>query len=159
MNRQNERKLADRFPAFWHKLYGKHEETCMAYGFTCGDGWFPLIWNLCLAIEEELKRNPTEGFIVKQVKEKFETLRFYVDNSSDAIDSLIAKAEEDSWTTCEVCGAKTDTAPAPDSCVLVRCKDHRDNLQIIRNSGLKEFTGAYEQVLSRHDSLFRRLSQ
>jgi hypothetical protein len=29
-------------------------QTCMCWGFDHGDGWFEIIWQLSLAIEEEL---------------------------------------------------------------------------------------------------------
>jgi hypothetical protein len=40
-----------------------------------------------------------------QVKEKFGTLRFYLDTSlGDEIDALVAEAEAASGVTCEACG-------------------------------------------------------
>jgi hypothetical protein len=30
-------------------------QTCMCWGFDHGDGWFEIIWQLSLAIEEELQ--------------------------------------------------------------------------------------------------------
>lgn len=31
------------------------QHTCLCWGFDCGVGWFPIIWQLSLAIEDELK--------------------------------------------------------------------------------------------------------
>jgi len=41
---------------------------------------------------------------VVQVKEKFSTLRFYIDNGNEKIDELIQEAEKKASETCEVCG-------------------------------------------------------
>ena len=41
---------------------------------------------------------------VHQVKEKFGGLRFYIGSGDDAVFDRIAKAENDSYDTCEVCG-------------------------------------------------------
>jgi hypothetical protein len=41
-----------------------------------------------------------------QVKEKYGTLRFYMSISTQEIEDLIEKAEEESETTCEYCGTQ-----------------------------------------------------
>lgn len=83
-----------------------------------GDGWFSILDNLC----KELIPIISENFKVAQIKEKFGGLRFYydlkdynqldvlysshvsIDNIRNKINNLIAKAEADSFETCEVCG-------------------------------------------------------
>jgi hypothetical protein len=45
------------------------------------------------------------AFRVAQVKEKFGGLRFYVDNSNEAIDALVDEAESESYSICEQCGS------------------------------------------------------
>jgi len=73
----------------------------MCFGFECENGWFDLIWNLCIQIEKE---NP-EDFEVCQVKEKFGTLRFYpLGGAPEKIWDLIDAAEKKSETICEICG-------------------------------------------------------
>ena len=63
-------------------------------------------------IDEEIKGkkfrkvpNKVEQVIVSQVKEKFGTLRFYVDRDNDEIHAMINMAESMSARTCEVCGS------------------------------------------------------
>ena len=108
MNEENTQKLFDRFTFF--KPERPITEALMAFGFECGDGWFNLIWDLCIDLEkivnEEEKEFPDEYFEVVQVKEKFGTLRFYVDGGTDAIYKRINKAETDSGVTCEQCGKR-----------------------------------------------------
>jgi len=57
MNKENTKKLLKRFPLLYRGYYKDMRQTCMCWGFSCGDGWFDLLWMLSLAIEDELKRN------------------------------------------------------------------------------------------------------
>lgn len=63
----------------------------------CGPGWEKLIAPL-------LERADLEDVTVRQVKEKFGGLRFYVDSASDELYELIDQAERDSIKICEMCG-------------------------------------------------------
>lgn len=102
MRSELEAKFFNRFD-FFHPEKPR-TETLMCFGFECGDGWFGLIWDLCEEIDKMLKANNVEGFEVIQVKEKLGGLRFYCNNSTKEIDQAINKAEEKSYTICEVCG-------------------------------------------------------
>jgi len=80
-------------------------QSCMAWGFECGEGWYPLIEELLAKL---LSLN-APGLIIEQVKEKFGGLRVYYradvpENLYDKIDSLISFYEKKSYTICEVCG-------------------------------------------------------
>jgi hypothetical protein len=48
--------LIKRFPMLYRGYYKSMRETCMCWGFDVGDGWYPIIYSLSLAIEDELKR-------------------------------------------------------------------------------------------------------
>jgi ribosomal protein L37AE/L43A len=76
----------------------------MCWGITTGDGWYDIIDNLCAKIQKICDNKPyqTEA---SQVKEKFGGLRFYTDHSSEEIEKLIEKAEQESLETCENCGS------------------------------------------------------
>lgn len=63
MNEELTRKLVQRFPVIYQGFYDNMSETCMCWGFECGDGWFPIIWQLSLAIESEL------GYTQGQIEE------------------------------------------------------------------------------------------
>jgi hypothetical protein len=119
MKKELEEKLFKRF-SFFHPE-ASIQESLMAFGFEHDDGWFDIIWKLCEDLEKENKRmidemDPNDKtkillqkgelslFRVAQVKEKFGTLRFYTDLSSDGMDKLIREAEKKSEVTCEVCG-------------------------------------------------------
>lgn len=81
--------------------------------FECGDGWYTLLRWLSLELVKHIKSVPKhshmeeeEPFHPTQVKEKYGTLRFYVNHECDDISDLIARAEKTSARTCEVCGEK-----------------------------------------------------
>lgn len=64
-----------------------------------GKGWWPLLDKLHVDI---MKIDP--GYSVGQVKEKFGTLRLYLDGLSEASHKLVRECEDESGKICEVCG-------------------------------------------------------
>ena len=80
------------------------QSSCMGFGFECGDGWYSLIDSLCLSIQNYVSSNKKPQPVVVQVKEKFGTLRFYIEGSDDLIDGMIWFAETLSGRICELCG-------------------------------------------------------
>ncbi len=72
-----------------------------SYFFAVDEGWFELIKNL---INELIIAGWNKE--VKQVKEKFSTLRFYINEGSDEIHNIIFKYEKLSAEICEKCGDK-----------------------------------------------------
>ena len=93
MKTENENKLYEKFNFI--------NEKYLIDGVCCGDGWFGLLYDLCIEIE---KSGVPKDFIVSQIKEKFGGLRFYVSSCSNEVFDLIDKAEQDSYTICERCG-------------------------------------------------------
>jgi hypothetical protein len=85
------------------------QETCMCWGFECGDGWFQILNQLMSNIQHHIDwKNRKEEVVpqvtVDQVKEKFGTLRFYYTGGDDYISGLVNMAESMSGVTCEQCG-------------------------------------------------------
>jgi hypothetical protein len=73
------------------------------FGFECEDGWFQLLWDLCIEIEPYCGKH----FQVTQVKEKFGGLCFYTSGwDDDKVHDIISKYESLSYETCETCGKK-----------------------------------------------------
>lgn len=106
MRQELERKIVVRWPT-WFDVDGDVRRTRMADGFAHGDGWFPLLWQLCEDLEPEVQQMEKETgtpFRVLQVKEKFGALRFYVAHSNPDVDLIIAAAQQRSLRTCELCG-------------------------------------------------------
>lgn len=103
MNRELELKLVEKYPKLFQD-YGKSpQETCMAWGCECGDGWYLILDELF----EKLSKYP--DVILVQVKEKFGTLRVYTGGVSaedyDDVHYHVERAYYKSSRTCEDCGA------------------------------------------------------
>lgn len=97
--------LCSKFPKIFADRRADCKSTAMCWGFECDDGWFNIIYGLCLQIQNYCDAHPeVEQVTAMQVKEKFGTLRFYIFGGNDFIDKLIGEAEELSSYTCEVTG-------------------------------------------------------
>jgi hypothetical protein len=81
------------------KPYGEPTEY-PGIAFCFGDGWLDLVDNLM----EDLFDLGWDGD-VRQTKEKLGGLRFYIGAGTEEIFDKIDKAEEESLTICETCGA------------------------------------------------------
>ena len=67
-------------------MNGDVRHTLMPFGFQCGDGWFDILWRLCVDLEPlvaELEKETGDRFEVVQVKQKVGTLRFYVSHHAE----------------------------------------------------------------------------
>jgi hypothetical protein len=82
-----------------------------------GPGWADI---LC-RVYAKLPKTTT----VTTVKEKYGSLRIYIENGSDRTFDLIQMAEEESETTCELCGkpGEIDVKCGWYKCRCVECKD------------------------------------
>lgn len=112
--RRVEGKFSDlvlRYP-FLYQIDEWNDELFGRFGFECGEGWFGLLDRLSAKLTELFSDLPHEDWPrVVQVKEKFSTLRYYIDYPVELtkefrskIDSAVAVAEAESAKTCEVCG-------------------------------------------------------
>jgi hypothetical protein len=122
MNTENTKKLFYRFDFFHPET--PIDQSLMGFGFEHADGWFDLIWQLCLDIEDALHNLEPDAqmdFRVLQVKEKYGTLRFYANWGTDKIFDLIEDAEEKSARICEICGKEGRINS--EGWVTVRCSD------------------------------------
>lgn len=98
MNRNNTLALIESFPDLYSGYTGDVMQTLMPFGFECGDGWYDIIWDLSEQLEPL-------GVVAVQVKEKYGTLRFYIDYGTAEAYDYIYEAEARSAYTCEACGA------------------------------------------------------
>lgn len=103
--------LCQRFPNLYRDRRGNPRETLMCFGFSCGDGWFNIVYMLSSALENLSTSFPELGDLrAMQVKEKFGGLRFYLNGVPTApalrkiVDGVVRSAEYLSISTCEVCG-------------------------------------------------------
>ena len=128
MKQELDNLLCEKYPKMMVNRNKSMIETCMCWGFECGDGWFNILDQLMSNIQhhidwKEKQQNSAITFNSKvkpeefrevpelipqvtldQVKEKFGTLRFYYTGGDEYIRGMVTMAESMSGTTCETCG-------------------------------------------------------
>ena len=122
--------LCSKYPKIFAERHADPLQTAMCWGFACGDGWYPLIDNLCSQIQFHLEHNAKKGtpqFVAVQVKEKFGGLRFYGTGGDDKIHAFIWFAESISGRICEECGTMKDVMTYGMGWVRTLCPEHADN--------------------------------
>lgn len=134
MRKDLDNELCRRFPSIFVDRNGNPRQTAMHWGFP-EDGWYQLIYNLCLRLE---RVNPDA--IAVQVKEKFGGLRFYAVNSNEDGQRAIAAAENASYCICEWCG-RAGTSVGSGSWVRTLCEKCRTK----ERKGWKPWCGWWEK--------------
>jgi hypothetical protein len=95
------KQMEERFPKMFAEPYG---------GFCCGEGWWPILEELCGQIQHHINWKNKQSEVVPQVtvgqiKEKFGGLRFYYSGGDDEISGMVRMAESWASRSCETCGA------------------------------------------------------
>ena len=109
--------LCVKYPKIFAQRNMDMTETCMCWGFCCGDGWYQILDSLCGQIQHHIdwKQEQKEKYgrgdgckqvVAVQVKEKFGGLRFYYNGGDDTVDGMVRMAESWAANTCETCGEK-----------------------------------------------------
>jgi len=96
-------------------------ESLIPFGLECGSGWYRIIDTLCRLIQHYVQDHPDNSVEAVQVKEKFGSLRFYINGGDDYVDGLITFAEAMSYMTCEQCGS-TDGVTQTKGWVYTLCR-------------------------------------
>ncbi len=125
MSPELDERLCTRYPLLYRQRNGDPRQTCMCWGFECGDGWFDLLDDVSRKLERAIEALPAEErehTYAQQVKEKFGGLRLYLSSGTDEMYAAIDQAEELSQRTCEVCGAPGE--PRGGGWVKTLCSDH-----------------------------------
>ena len=66
MKQEHDDYLVEKYPKLFKNRYADMTETCMCWGFECGDGWFNIINNLCSLIQGHIDwRNDQRDRTVK----------------------------------------------------------------------------------------------
>ena len=102
MSPENTQKLINIYPALFQGIDPMMPFSL--FSFECGNGWFDLLKECIEAIKEIDEREKLD-LQVHQIKEKYGTLRFYLNYYVNEVEEVIRKAEERSEVTCEHCGA------------------------------------------------------
>jgi hypothetical protein len=125
MDAELQQKLYEKYPDLFSNKDKGIQNSCMAWGCECGNGWYEIISSVCWMIKqhednkrwrkEYLEKNEPERlseeqeyFPVKfdQVKEKYGGLRLYFSGGDEYVEGLVSMAEAMSYKICEVCGNK-----------------------------------------------------
>ncbi len=125
MNKKLQQKFYDKYPKIFVQRKLPMTETCMCWGIDCGDGWYWLIDNLCSSLQFDIDKNNEPQLEAVQVKEKFGTLRFYTNGSTDKQDGMISLAEFMSSSICENCGEIGKTTTNKVGYIQTLCKKCR----------------------------------
>lgn len=107
MDKELQDKIFNDFPELYSDKDKSMLVTCMCWGIETENGWFNIIYNLSKEIEiERLKLCEEYRKLVKvvQVKEKYGTLRYYLNHETDEMSFWIREVENKSEITCEICG-------------------------------------------------------
>lgn len=87
------------------------DDLYSAFGCECGDGWYEILYQMCVRIQKAYADvGITPDIVMLQIKEKYGTLRVYwsAENGDQrlhkTLDSIIQEAEKASASVCEICG-------------------------------------------------------
>ena len=146
MKQELDQLLCEKYPKMMVNRNKNMQETCMCWGFECGDGWFNILDQLMGNIQHHIDwKNRKEEVVAQvtldQVKEKFGTLRFYYSGGDDVIDGMVRMAEAMSGVTCEECSAPAQThGPGWIRTICEPCETKRETerAQYAKSNGLEE---------------------
>ena len=108
MKPELEKQLVEKYPKIFKMVGSTPQESCMAWGIECRDGWYQLIYELCRELQHNTDVNGQPQIVAAQVKQKFGGLRFYVNSGTDEQYGSIHFAETFSLSICEECGTTKD---------------------------------------------------
>jgi len=125
MNPENTKKLYDKYPKIFIQKDLTIQQSCMPWGFECGDGWYWLIDQLCDCIQSYIDSNNIYQVEATQVKEKYGTLSFYYHGGDNTTSGMIWLAECMSGSICEECGS-IEAVTQTEGWIKTRCKNCLD---------------------------------
>lgn len=106
MKKELQEKLFENYPKIFACRQKETRDNLMYFGIDTGDGWYWIIDHLCKSIQSYVDNNKKPQPVAFQVKEKYGTLRFYLqDDIDEMISGMIWLAEDLSGVTCEECGS------------------------------------------------------
>lgn len=99
-----DQKLITKYPKIFADRYGDLRTTAMCWGFSCDDGWYWLIDELCSLLQWDIDHNRQPQIVASQVKEKYGRLCFYTHSATERQQGMISTIEYLSTVVCELCG-------------------------------------------------------
>ena len=123
MRQELQDKLYEKYPNLFSNKDKSIQESCMAWGIECNDGWYDLLSSVCWRIfqhekniaeriayrnkngqENEYSDLDYEPVKFDQIKEKFGGIRIYYTGGDDYVQGVVSLADEMSYKICEACG-------------------------------------------------------
>ena len=146
MRQELDKLLCEKYPKMMVNRNLPMTETCMCWGFDCGDGWYNILNQLMGNIQHHIDWKNRNGEVVPQVtldqvKEKFGTLRFYYTGGDEYIHGMVAMAEAMSGVTCEGCGnvgERKGGGWVHTYCEPCETKRERERAEYAKSNGLEE---------------------
>ena len=164
MKQELDKLLCEKYPKMMVNRNKNMQETCMCWGFECGDGWYNILDQLMGNIQHHIdwkekqrkwaiewnKEHPDElravpdvvpQVTLDQVKEKFGTLRFYYSGGDDYISGMVSLAESMTGVTCEECSAPAEThGPGWIRTICKLCEEKREaeRAEYAKKNGFEE---------------------
>jgi hypothetical protein len=126
MNPDLEKKLYEKYPKIFKQVGLSAQESCMAWGVACNDGWYHILDDLCATLQKISDQEDVPQVEAAQIKEKFGTLCFYVDHATEEHRTAIRAAEALSARTCERCGTMRDVKRRSGGWILTLCDECED---------------------------------
>lgn len=117
------RRIMIAFPEVFGKPPWRIEETNLAWGLSCGKGWYPLIESLSADLTTIVQQDDLSRFQARQVKQKLGKLRFYSKGGNDRTADRIRQAEFEAASKCEHCGMHTAELKSLGGWLTTTCDD------------------------------------
>jgi hypothetical protein len=115
-------KLIEKYPLFFEYLKEHNGPIIpIQFGFEISDGWYWLLEQLMEEIYNYCNSNDKKIPDIIQIKEKFGSLRFYIQGGDEMIDGMIWLAESMSYKICEKCGT-TENIGHTKSWIITLCE-------------------------------------
>lgn len=114
-------------PELQDQLIKKYPKILSNIYLEVGNGWYNIIDNLCEWLQFNTNNNNDRPQVkAVQVKEKFGSLRFYVENASNSQFAVISFVEHLTRYICEQCGSR-DNVTQEGSWIKTLCTKCRRN--------------------------------
>lgn len=127
MKQELQNKLVEKYPKIFAEVGSTPQQSCMAFGICVDDGWYWIIDKLCQSLQFNINNNGHPQVVAAQIKEKFGTLRFYVNHASEAQYEVIHFVESLTYDICEECGTTKDVSQDKGLWVKTLCNSCREN--------------------------------
>ena len=119
MDMKNTNSLCSDFPQLYKGYFTSEEKNLMSRGFQCHDGWFEIIYNLSIQLQN---LDCCQVIEATEVKQKWGLLCYRVNVQNREIDKLISDARKLSSITCEFCGDKYSKQYRCSNYLIVLCE-------------------------------------